>query len=192
MFIFSFIIIISNLFSLHFFNINTHSWYIWITITCIKNTITCKCMLRIFVLFCLCVFFKRILQSSSLLIIGANLVSCSSYIFFSVQTDGDGIDLDIFERLLQETPAPTETRYPFRRMLYVMTVHHNPMGSCLPPGEDRKVLSLIYHVYLVYMYIHTSRDLNEWLHVERDIRWSNHAKSSNIAINSLLCSSAYM
>lgn len=49
-----------------------------------------------------------------------------------------------------------------------------------------------YHVYLVYMYIHTSRDLNEWCHVEREIRWSNHAKSSNIAINSLLCSSAYM
>lgn len=66
-----------------------------------------------------------------------------SRIIFSVQTDDDGIDLDVFERLLEETPAPTETKYPFRRMLYVMTVYHNPMGSCLPPGEDRRVLSLM-------------------------------------------------
>lgn len=67
----------------------------------------------------------------------------NSRIIFSVQTDDDGIDLDVFERLLEETPAPTETKYPFRRMLYVMTVYHNPMGSCLPLGEDRRVLSLM-------------------------------------------------
>lgn len=59
-----------------------------------------------------------------------------------VQTDDDGIDLDVFERLLQETPAPTETKYPFRRMLYVMTVHHNPKGSCLPPEKCRRLVYL--------------------------------------------------
>lgn len=64
------------------------------------------------------------------------------YRVIPVQTDDDGIDLDVLEKLLQETPAPKETKYPFRRMLYVMTVHHNPKGSCLPPEKCRRLVSL--------------------------------------------------
>uniref|UniRef100_K1QIP9 Aminotransferase class I/classII large domain-containing protein n=1 Tax=Magallana gigas TaxID=29159 RepID=K1QIP9_MAGGI len=66
----------------------------------------------------------------------------SAHSDYADNTDDDGIDPDVFERLLQETPAPTETKYPFRRMLFVMTVHHNPMGSCLPPEKCRRLVSL--------------------------------------------------
>lgn len=188
MFIFSFIIIISNLFSLHFFNINTHSWYIWITNTCIKNTITCKCMLCTFVLFCLCFFFKNF----AIILLFNYLVSCSSYIFFQ------------FRRMTMESTLMF-SKGCYKKLPRLQKLD-TPSGGCcmwwpsttIPWGLVSRLVRIekfsvsFYHVYLEYMYIHTSRDLNEWCHVERDILWSNHAKSSNIAINSLLCSSAYM
>ncbi|XP_062578341.1 uncharacterized protein LOC134240262 [Saccostrea cucullata] len=59
-----------------------------------------------------------------------------------VPTEDDGIDVTALEKLLQETPAPTKTKSPFRRMLYTMTVHHNPTGSCLSPEKCRRLVSL--------------------------------------------------
>ncbi|XP_078311250.1 uncharacterized protein LOC111138475 [Crassostrea virginica] len=64
------------------------------------------------------------------------------YRVIPVPTDDEGIDVDAFEKLLEETPAPTETKTPFRRMLYTMTVHHNPKGSCLPPEKCRRLVTL--------------------------------------------------
>ncbi|XP_048744896.2 uncharacterized protein LOC125657961 [Ostrea edulis] len=59
-----------------------------------------------------------------------------------VPTDEYGIDVDALEKLLQETPAPAHAKTPFRRMLYTMTVHHNPRGVCLPPEKCRRLVSL--------------------------------------------------
>ncbi|XP_062578339.1 uncharacterized protein LOC134240259 [Saccostrea cucullata] len=64
------------------------------------------------------------------------------YRIIPVPTEDDGIDVTALEKLLQETPAPTQTKSPFRRMLYTMTVHHNPKGSCLSPEKCWRLISL--------------------------------------------------
>ncbi|XP_048744899.1 uncharacterized protein LOC125657963 isoform X1 [Ostrea edulis] len=64
------------------------------------------------------------------------------YPVIPVPIDEYGIDVDALEKLLQETPAPAHVKSPFRRMLYIMTVYHNPRGVCLPPEKCRRLVSL--------------------------------------------------
>ena len=64
--------------------------------------------------------------------------------FALVPMDEGGIKTKDLQRLVEETLGKKnkESEMPFRAMVYLIPVHQNPTGSCLPDGTVHTVTSL--------------------------------------------------